>query len=55
MRAAAYKVDVAMQPPQARVSQAKLFFINRLNGHDGMPTGILYENMFIRRKDYVEL
>ncbi len=25
MRTAAYKVDVAMRPPQARVSQAKLF------------------------------
>ncbi|NBJ02696.1 hypothetical protein D3Z62_21975 [Lachnospiraceae bacterium] len=25
MRAAAYKVDFAMRPPQARVSQAKLF------------------------------
>lgn len=28
MRAAAYKVDVAMQPPQARVSQAKLFVVS---------------------------
>ena len=27
MRTAAYKVDVAMRPPQARVSQAKLFVI----------------------------
>ena len=27
MRTAAYKVDVAMRPPQARVSQAKLYFI----------------------------
>ncbi len=25
MRTAAYEVDVAMRPPQARVSQAKLF------------------------------
>ena len=28
MRTAAYKVDVAMRPPQARVSQAKLYFID---------------------------
>ena len=27
MRTAAYKVDVAMRPPQARVSQAKLYFM----------------------------
>ena len=28
MRTAAYKADVAMRPPQARVSQAKLYFIS---------------------------
>ncbi len=27
MRTTAYKVDVAMRPPQARVSQAKLFVL----------------------------
>ena len=27
MRTAAYEVDVAMRPPQARVSQAKLFVL----------------------------
>ena len=27
MRTAAYKVDVAVRPPQARVSQAKLFVL----------------------------
>ena len=26
MRTAAYEVNVAMRPPQARVSQAKLYF-----------------------------
>ena len=30
MRTAAYKVDVAMRPPQARVSQAKLFVLMNL-------------------------
>ena len=38
MRTAAYEADVAMRPPQARVSQAKLFVLNALkrgqvNGH----------------------
>ena len=28
MRTAAYEVDVAMRPPQARVSQAKLFALS---------------------------
>ena len=27
MRTAAYEVDVAMRPPQARVSQAKFFVV----------------------------
>lgn len=27
MRTAAYEVDVVMRPPQARVSQAKLFVV----------------------------
>ena len=29
MRTAVYKEDVAMRPPQARVSQAKLYFVLR--------------------------
>ena len=29
MRTAAYEVDVALRPPQARVSQAKLFVLYR--------------------------
>ena len=32
MRTAAYKVDVAMRPPQARVSQAKLYFTKLQKG-----------------------
>ncbi len=28
MRTAAYEVDVALRPPQARVSQAKLFVLS---------------------------
>lgn len=30
MRTAAHKVNVAMRPPQAQVSQAKLFLVNTL-------------------------
>ena len=29
MRTAAYKVDVAVRAPQARVSQAKLYFTHK--------------------------
>ncbi|NBI57980.1 hypothetical protein D3Z53_07800 [Lachnospiraceae bacterium] len=32
MRTAAYEVDVAMRPPQARVSQAKLFVFKAKKG-----------------------
>ena len=44
MRTAAYKVDVAMRPPQARVSQAKLF--SCLKNRTGHPLAVL-EILFI--------
>ena len=54
MRTAAYEVDVAMRPPQARVSQAKLFVLttdDRVLKYKSEKIEIVTPGEFIRRME----